>query len=324
MSKPLLILTGPTATGKSAIAVALAQQLHGEIVGADSQQVYRGADIGTGKLSLEERQGVPHHLIDVVDPDQPFDAAQFVVHADRVIAEIQARGKRPIVVGGTGLYLKGLVFGLCDLPSHDASIRAACAQILAAGGATALHAELERIDPDMALQIHPNHATRIVRAIEVKRLTGRSIGEIHRAHERTTRPRHEARWIGLTAPRDDLRARINARIDQQIADGWPQEVGRLLERYGPDIPIFRAIGYREFAAYLSRHPSPDPPGGGSPSPPRGEGMRTIRQSIYTATAHYAKRQLTYLRAIKAIAWVDISMKGDIGTRIREIASLCSQ
>lgn len=288
---PVVIVTGPTAVGKSRLAVALAQRIGGEIINADSQQVYRGCDIGTGKPTRDEQQDIPHHLIDIVAPDQQFDTAQFLQHADDSVAQIHARGNRAILVGGTGLYLKRFVWGLCEGAPHDAKRRTELEAQLAEHGSTALHAELRRCDPDMADAIHPHHSTRIVRALEVWRATGKSIRYWQDAHRRAT-PRHAVQWVGLHCEREHLRERIAARIDHQLAAGWRDEAQHLLAQYGPDIPIFRAIGYRELYAHLHADTS----------------WNETVAHIKFATYQYAKRQMTYLRGIDGMTWYDVTMQ----------------
>ncbi|MBI2343598.1 MAG: tRNA (adenosine(37)-N6)-dimethylallyltransferase MiaA [Deltaproteobacteria bacterium] len=281
----LTIITGPTGVGKSAYAVALATTCQGEILNADSQQVYRGCDIGTGKLPLRERRGVVHHLLDAFAPDQQCNAAQFVARADAVCVDIHRRGHRAIVVGGTGLYLRSLMFGLCDAPPSDPACRQALQQRYAAEGGAALRAELARSDPDLAGRIHPHHATRLIRALEVRQLTGESIRVWQQRH--TPSPRYEAQWIGLAMPRGQLHERIADRIRQQLAAGWLTEVERLSRDYGPDIAILQAIGYRELLAYLHKERSWDD---------------TVSR-IMAATRQYAKRQMTYLRRLPMIEWI---------------------
>lgn len=284
----VLIITGPTATGKSALAVALAQQLDGEVVNADSQAVYRGCDIGTGKLPPAQRGGVSHHLLDVVEPTAQYNAAQFAAAATAVIQAIQARGRVAIVVGGTGLYLKSLVWGLCEAPPADPAARRMLEARLATHGAAALHADLVAIDPELAARIHPHHTSRVMRALEVWQLSGRSLRELQQA----TAPaaRLDAIWVGLTCDRAALRERIAQRVAAQLTAGWLDEVRALVARHGPDAPALRAIGYRELAAHLQH----------------GGDVGAVAAQIITATAQYAKRQMTYLRKIREITWFDMT------------------
>lgn len=280
------IVCGPTGVGKSAYAIALATKNDGEIINADSQQVYRGCDIGTGKLSMAERQGIVHHCLDLVEPDQSFDAAQFVTAADRAIADIVGRGKQPIIVGGTGLYLKALVFGLAKTPPADPAYRAELQSLLQAEGAEVLHHRLATIDPAAAQQIHPRHTTRVMRALEVHHLTGQSIFVLHAWHGFQT-PRYDATWIGLERPRAELYRRVNARIEKMLASGWCEEVEHLLARYGPSVRPLRAIGYRELVRHL-----------------RGElTIDSATTLIQRNTRCYAKRQCTWFLAIPAVRWI---------------------
>lgn len=285
---PVLIITGPTATGKSALAVHLARQLRGEVVNADSQAVYRGCDIGTGKLPPAQRGGITHHLLDVVEPTAQYNAAQYAAAATAAILGIQIRGHVSIVVGGTGLYLKSLVWGLCEAPPADPDTRRTLEARLVAHGAAALHAELAAVDPELAAQIHPHHTSRVLRALEVWQLAGRSLRELQRAPSA-----HEpipAVWVGLTCDRAALRERIAARVADQLAAGWLDEVRALVARHGPDAPALRAIGYRELAAHLQH----------------GGDCGAVAAQIITATAQYAKRQMTYLRKIREITWFDVT------------------
>lgn len=298
MTLPLVILTGPTASGKSALAVALAQRIGGEIVSADSQQVYRDCDIGTGKLAPAEQGGIPHHLIDVFAPDAACDAFRYVALADAAIAAITARGQVPLVVGGTGLYLKGLVWGLCDAPPRDTAVRDELEARAQAEGVAALHAELATCDPEAATVIHASHTSRIIRALEVFRITGASILHFQHLHRCAT-PRYAATWIGLACPRAQLRERIAARVAAQLERGWLAEVQQLVEQYGPDLPICRAIGYRELLAHLRD----------------GVPWEETVARIVTATAQYAKRQMTFLRGIPEIAWFDASDSASLVERV---------
>lgn len=282
---PLLVIVGPTASGKSLLAVDLARSVDGAIVSADSQQVYRGMDIGTGKLRLADRGGVPHHLIDVVDPDDTMTAARFVALADAAIAGIvRDRPGRPIIVaGGTGLYVRALLYGLFAGPGADSALRAR----LEAEGAPALHARLAAVDPESAARIHPTDLRRLVRAVEVFELTGRPISEHQREHDvRRAPPRYAARWLGLAPSRPELAARIEARVDGMFADGLVDEVRGLAARYPLDLRAFDAIGYREIRELL-----------------RGNlDVATARVQIKAATRQYARRQLGWFRSEPAITW----------------------
>lgn len=281
----LIIICGPTGVGKSAYALRLARECGGAIVNADSQQVYCGCDIGTGKLAVAEREGIPHHCLDLVAPDQPFNAARYVTAADYAIADIVARGKRPIVVGGTGLYLQSLVYGLCAAPPADPAFRAAQQTLLAVEGPRALYDRLVAVDPEGAERIHPHHTSRVIRALEVVQCTGRSLFALHVA-QRDRPPRYTAEWVGLTLPRAALCARIDRRVEAMLARGWVAEARLLLDRYGPDIPPLRAIGYRELVCHLN-----------------GEyDLLSATARIQQQTRRYAKRQMTWFRGMPVVRW----------------------
>jgi tRNA dimethylallyltransferase len=289
VSSPCIIVTGPTGIGKSETAIALAREVCGEILIADSQQIYRECHIGTGALRADEQGGIPHHGLACISPDQQWDVAQFLTRAQRDFDAIRARGRVPILVGGTGLYLRAFVYGLADAPPRDPRIRERLVQRAEQEGAAVLHAELAQRDPAMAAAMHPHHTSRIIRALEVRALTGVSLATWHAEHDAQS-PRLKARWVGLTAPRAVVRERIAARVAQQCAQGWRDEVARLLARYGPDAPILQAIGYREIVAHLQE---------GTP-------WEATTTAIVHATQQYAKRQMTYLRKISAIEWIDVT------------------
>ncbi len=273
----ILVIAGPTASGKTSVAVELARRYGGELVGGDSVQVYRGFDIGSAKPTTAELGTIPHHLIDVIEPTESIDAAGFAAHADRAIEAISARGHLPIVVGGTGLWLRALLRGLVELPLPDMAIRARLEDEARAVGPPALHARLAEIDPLYAAAIHPNDELRIVRALEVYEQTGQPLGELHRAHQKGS-PRYPFTFIALDRPREDLYARIDMRIDAMLEAGWLAETRQLIARYGPDIRALHSVGYRELVAHLEHHV------------PFDETVRRIRKS----TRVYTRRQRTWL------------------------------
>lgn len=285
----MLVICGPTAIGKSQVAVQCATRLSGEIIGADSQQIYADCAIGTAQIRPDEQRGVPHHLIGTRPPNMPCNAEAYTQAADRAVAGVTARQRVPIVVGGTGLYLRALAYGLCAAPPADAVIRATLTQRYDDEGGTVLLAELAAVDPELAAQIHPHHRSRVIRALEVWKLTGRSIRALQSAHQWTD-PRYQICWIGLTAPRDWLRERIRTRINAQLAAGWIDEVRALVARYGADLPVLRAIGYRDILAWRAHEDS----------------LTALAERIARATAQYAKRQMTYLRQVPGIRWIDVS------------------
>lgn len=267
------------------MAVKLARFFNGEVISADSQQVYRDVNIGTGKLSTIEQGGIRHHLLDVVPPDGNFDAGQFLKLADAAIADITARGKRVIVVGGTGLYLKTLMSGLVDTVSRDDAFRAALDARIEREGIESLFAELQKVDPQKAAQLDPHDKTRIIRALEVFHLTGQTMSAVQTSHG-FAKERYPAVWIGLTRPREELVDIIHKRVESMLAAGWVDEVRELLARYGRGIAPFSAVGYREIADHIEGKID--------------ESM--MRDMICTATRQYSKRQMTWFRATPKIAW----------------------
>jgi tRNA dimethylallyltransferase len=285
----LVVIVGPTASGKTALALGLADAVRArggeaEIVSADSQQVYRGMDVGTAKASPEERARVAHHLIDVVSPSEDMTAARFAALADAAIADIAARGRCPIVAGGTGLYVRALLHGLFEGPPADAALRAR----LEREGAPALHARLGEVDPDAAARIDPNDLRRIVRALEVFELTGTPISVHQRAHDIRRAPRrYPTRVVGLDPPRAELARRIEERVAAMLAAGLLDEVRRLVAD-GHDLGrrAFDAIGYREARLHL-----------------RGELPRErIAETMTAATRRFARRQLAWFRSEPEVAW----------------------
>ncbi len=286
MAAPLLVIAGPTASGKSALAIRLALALGGEIINADSQQVYRGLDLGTGKPSAGERAQVLHHLYDVADPGDQLDAAQFVALADRAIADVQSRGKAALLVGGTGLWIRALLFGLVDAPPRDDELRRSLEREAEERGLSALHARLGEVDPDSARKVSPTDPVRIVRALEVFALTGVPLSELHRRHARG-RPRYAAVRIALDVPMPVLAERIRARVAEMFAAGLVEEAARADENPRSRERLHRVMGYREALAVL-------------------EGTLTRERAtelVATAQRQYAKRQRTWFRAEPQWTWV---------------------
>jgi len=282
---PLLVLTGPTASGKTAAAVTLAEVLGGELVGADSVQVYRGFDIGASKPRPEELRGVPHHLLDVRDPDQELDAADFAALADRAIAEVRARGKLAIVVGGSGLWLRALLRGLVPLPKVDPALRAQLHEEARALGAPALHARLAEVDPHAAAKIHANDEVRIVRALEVYAQTGTPLGALREAHALGA-PRYRALRVVLDWPAPVLQARIEARTEAMFAAGFVDEVRALHARYGARARALGSVGYREVVEHLVD----------------GVPLAETVARVARATRIYARRQRTWLNNEPGDRW----------------------
>jgi tRNA dimethylallyltransferase len=281
----IIIICGPTAVGKTRAGIELAERAGGEIVSADSQQVWRGFDVGTAKPTPSELARVPHHLLDCVDPAEHFDAARFVAFAERAISEIAARGKVPLVVGGTGLYLRMLVRGICGAPPRDPDVRRAIEAEVAERGVSAAHARLAELDSATAAKVAPNDRARIVRALEIFELTGIPASELRLQHG-FGEQRYEALWIGLAIERAELYRRIDERVDRMIAAGLPEEVAALRKRHGDGVQPFSAVGYREILAYL-----------------RGEGtLEDAVRLIKRNSRRYAKRQLTWFRAEPELRW----------------------
>lgn len=280
---PLLCLVGPTAAGKTALAIDLARRFDAEIVGCDASQVYRGLDVGTGKATPAELGDVRHHLIDVVDPQAHFDAAAYVRLADAAIADIQGRGRRVIVCGGTGLYLRALLHGLCPAPPLDEAVRAQLAERIEAGELPSLYRELQAVDPPTAARLAPADRQRIERALGVFLTSGTPIS-VWQAQHGFEEERHAAHLVHLTWPRPVLNARIEARVNAMFASGFVEEVQALLAAgHGPALQSLAALGYRFVAAALQGELS----------------MSAARTQTLIATRRYAKRQETWFSALSA-------------------------
>ncbi len=283
-----LLLLGPTACGKSALALELARTIPLEIVSVDSAQVYRGMDIGTAKPGAEERARVPHHVIDIRDPAQPYSAADFARDATRAIGAIKSRGRLPLVVGGTMLYARALREGLSKLPSADAQVRARLEQRAHEMGWPALHAELARIDPATAARLPPNDRQRIQRALEIFELTGRPMSALLAAGDAP--PLALSTIALLPGDRAELHRRIEARFDAMLAAGFLDEVRTLMRRgdLHPDLPSMRSVGYRQAWRHL-----------------RGETtFAEFRAEGIAATRQLAKRQITWLRSMRDATVID--------------------
>jgi tRNA dimethylallyltransferase len=288
---PLILISGPTASGKSALALRLAQAARGEIINADSVQLYRRLDIGSAKPSAQERALAPHHLLDHVDLWEPYDAGRFARDAEEHIAQIRARGALPIVCGGTGLYLQALLYGVAETPEGDAALRARLQGRAALEGPEALYAELAAVDPDYAARIHPRDLVRIIRALEVWELTGRPLGQWLAAHQIKARAaRYAALHVALSPPRAALYARIDQRVEEMMAEGLLAEVdGLIADGYNPEWKPLGSLGYRQLIAYR-----------------RGEvsGLEEAVRQIKRDHRHYAKRQLTWLRGQPNVRWFE--------------------
>ena len=295
-SKPkIIVVCGPTAMGKTGTAIALAGEFRGEIIGADSMQIYRRMDIGTAKPTPAEQTCIPHHMIDIVDPDEHFDAQTYVRKVHEVLVDICGRGATPFVVGGTGLYIKALVHGLFEIQPAEMAVRSRLHGQMKAYGSGFLHRRLSRVDPAAAQRLHPNDTYRIIRALEVFEITGKKISEYHRAHRFEDNP-FQVLKIGLQMDREQLYARINHRVDAMIAAGFLREVEQLLAKgYSADLKSMQAIGYRHLVDFIQGRCSFD------------EMLHTLKRD----TRRYAKRQLTWFKADPEIAWYQPEQLQDI-------------
>ena len=304
----VLVITGPTATGKTALGVALARQLNGEILSADSMQLYRGMDIGTAKVTAEEACGVPHHLIDVAEPWEPWSVSRWTEAAAEIAEDLLGRGKLPILVGGTGLYLDALLSGRDFAPAGadgaaDTALRAELNAEYDRVGGEAFRAALGEVDPERAEKLHPADRKRLVRAMEVWRLTGETIS----AHDARTRAR-PPRWPSVRfalcyRERETLYRQIDRRVDAMAEAGLFGEVRRLLDAgLGPDCTAMQAIGYKELAACFRGECS------------REEALDAVRRE----SRRYAKRQLTWLRRDKALHWIFWERAPDIPAAVETV------
>jgi tRNA dimethylallyltransferase len=285
--EPLWVVVGPTASGKTSLAIELCEQHDGEVVSADSVQVYRHFEVGTGKPSAEERARARHHLIDVIEPSEPMDAARFAELAELAIADIRARGKRPIVCGGTFLWVRALIHGLVPAPPANPELRARHQTRVAEVGRAGLHADLARVDPEAAQRLAPNDFVRVSRALEVHELTGVRMTDWQTAHGFKT-SRHAARLLGVRREKEELDQRILARCKAMLAAGWLEEGRQMLARGFGDTRPFASVGYKQVALALASGKPID--------------EAELELSIFRATRIFARRQRTWLRD-QAIEWL---------------------
>ncbi len=287
--RPLVILTGPTAVGKTALSIALAKEIGGEIISADSMQVYRRMDIGSAKITPEEMAGVPHHLIDVLEPDQEFNVVVFQKLAKRAVADIYSRGHIPVVVGGTGFYIQALVYDI-DFTENDedTALRRSLEELARREGAEALYERLRAVDPESCESIHANNIKRVIRAIEFYEKTGKKISDHNREQRQNDSPYNVAYFV-LNDDRERIYERINERVDLMMAQGLTEEV-RALRESGcrKDMVSMQGLGYKELLSYL-------------------EGEMSLEEAVYLIkrdTRHFAKRQLTWFRREKEVIWIE--------------------
>lgn len=289
MPPKILVICGPTASGKTALAVELALRHHGEVVSADSMQIYRRMDIGTAKPTREEMRGVPHHMLDVADPEEDFSVARYVDMAAKCVDDILSRGKLPILAGGTGLYIDSLLSGRTFAPFQpDSPLRGQLEEQLRREGGAAMLSRLAQVDPDSAARLHPNDEKRIVRALEVYQSTGKTITQ-HNLETQAIPPRYDALTLALAFERrEDMWSRIDRRVDQMMDQGLVAEVQGLLDSGVPaKCTAMQAIGYKEMAAALLS----------------GGDVRSAAEEIQLRSRQYAKRQLTWFKRNKAARWL---------------------
>ena len=301
MEARLLCLLGPTAVGKTEIAIQLAQRLNAEIISVDSRQIYKQMDIGTAKPTAEEQQAARHHLIDCVDISEPFSVADYQSLADAAIADIQNRGNQVLLVGGAGLYFRAIVDGLFEGPGADPLFRERLEQEVAQHGVDILHKRLHACDPESSERIHPNNVVRVIRALEVYELTGTPMSE-HQQQWHQGDQRYPFGAFCLTMPRALLYRRIGQRVDVMLANGLITEVESLLAAgYARDTVALRSFGYKELIAYL-------------------DGKCTYMEAVEQLkrnTRRFAKRQLTWFRKDTRIEWIDRNSTPDIVTHLLE-------
>ena len=302
MQKPkIIVICGPTGIGKTDAAIRIAAEIQGQIISADSMQIYRYMDIGTAKPTPLEQQKVKHHMIDIVDPDKSFDAAQYADLARKMIVKLHSNHIVSYVVGGTGLYIKALLHGLYPSEPLDAGLRTRLKDEAATIGSGALYRRLIKLDPETARKIHPNDTYRIIRALEIFEDTGEPISGYQHKHQFGDTPFTFLK-IGLSMPRETLYQRINRRVDAMIDAGFVDEVRNLFDMgYKADLKSMQAIGYRHMADFI-------------------QGRQTWNETVRTLkrdTRRYAKRQLTWFRADTGIAWTDPTRIRNLGSKIKK-------
>jgi len=301
----LLVLLGPTAVGKTRLSLELAAAYGAEIISGDSMQVYRGMDIGTAKITAAEMQGIPHHLIDIHDPDHPYSAAEFQIQGGKAIEEISERGRLPFIVGGTGLYIESLCYGFQFSEAvADEAFRKEQDEFAEQHGALALHARLQAVDPASAARLHPNDRRRIIRALEIHHQTDTTLSSSHAAQKKESP--YELCLIGLTMDRKILYKRIEDRIDQMLAEGLVDEVKGLLERgYGRSLVSMQGLGYKEIAAFLAGETTYE------------EAVTLLKRD----TRRFAKRQLSWFRHMKEIEWLDVGGEQNFSENFEKLRAI---
>lgn len=281
----LPVILGPTAVGKTELAIEIAGKLNVEIVSCDSRQIYKYMDIGTGKPTVEQQNRAKHWLINVITPDIPYNAWEYAIEGRKTIEKLRKADKIPIIVGGSGLYLRALIDGFFTIPKPPKDLR----EKLNQETTTDLYAKLEKVDPSSASKLHPNDRVRIIRAIEVYEATGKPISELRK---QKVPAGYEPVYIGLTMERETLYKRIEERVDKMMATGFVDEVKSLITKYSTDLPAFQTIGYKELIAYLQDKSTLE------------EAINLIKQN----TRRYAKRQMTWFRRIENVKWMELTSK----------------
>lgn len=307
--KNLIIIVGPTAVGKTALSIEIAKRFDGEVISADSMQIYRGMDIGTAKATAIEMENIPHHMIDIVSPDSEFSVSDFKLGAYRCMDEIYARGKLPIVVGGTGLYVNSIVYKLDFADSgSDMEVRKKYYDYVETYGNEYIYEKLLEIDPDTAKRLNLNDTKRIVRALEVYELTGEPMSKTYK-NFREENDEFNLVYIGLNMERSSLYERINRRVDIMLENGLVEEVTHLLSNgYRPDSTAMKAIGYKEVVEYLEGRVSYE------------EMVETLKQN----SRRFAKRQLTWFKRDSRVVWFDVDSYESIDDFYGEVSSICSE
>ncbi|MBT2642354.1 tRNA (adenosine(37)-N6)-dimethylallyltransferase MiaA [Bacillus sp. ISL-41] len=298
----LIVLIGPTAVGKTKLSIELAKKFNGEIISGDSMQIYKGMDIGTAKITQEEMEGIPHHLIDIKEPDESFSTAEFQELVRMKIDEISSRGKMPMIVGGTGLYIQSVIFDyqFTDAPS-DPSFRRSLEQAADENGQEFLHGKLKDADPESASRIHPNNVRRVIRALEIIHCTGKTAGELQ--ENQSPELLYDTALIGLTMDREMLYNRINYRVDLMMKQGLLDEVQYFYEKGLRDCQSIQAIGYKELYDYFD---------GKVP-------LELAIENLKQNSRRYAKRQLTWFRNKMNVEWFDMSESKDAEKKFAEIS-----
>ncbi len=313
MIQPLIAIIGPTASGKTEFAISLAKQINGEVVSADSIQVYKYMNIGTskpnGKWLIVDRKrifvvdGIPHHMIDVIRPDREFNVGKYQIEVNGIIDEVHKKGKIPLLVGGTGLYIKAIIKGLCSAPSGNQKIRGDLKKEAIEKGTEYLFNRLKKIDSPAASRIHPNNLQRIIRALEVYQITGIPFSQIQQS---TSSSDYKTVMFGLSWNREILYRKINQRVEKMFKEGLVQEVEGLLNKgYNRNLPSMQGLGYRQVFDYLEKKIDLE------------ETISLVKRD----TRRYAKRQLTWFNKDKDIQWIELKEDVDIQTSIRKVYSL---